>query len=136
MLLDTRRHIRVRNLALAAVAVGFGSAVPPVRGGILQIAVSNVALNTAAASPLVGVTLTYALAGDGLNVPGALQSVDIRFTSKGTVVKTISRLPGEIGAVAGANSVPLVGPDLPAPGTYTVSVTATSTACRGVCTTG
>lgn len=105
-------------------AILFLGVAGPASCGDLRISVTNVSLTRATASPSVGVTLSYTLSGDGLNVPGALQSVDITFAPAAGAAKTITRYPGEAGAVPGANTVPFYGADLPAPGNYTVSVIA------------
>ncbi|HEY3414096.1 MAG TPA: hypothetical protein VGM51_13730 [Armatimonadota bacterium] len=112
-----------RLIALGAAMVCLAGAASPALCGDLRIFVTNVTLTAPAASPSTGVSLSYSIGGDGLNVPGALQSVDIKFTSAGGT-KTVTRYPGEAGALPGANTVLFYGPDLPPPGVYTVSVVA------------
>lgn len=110
--------------ALGAAIVCLAAISYSAQAGDLRISVNNVALSSASASPTTGVTLSYTIGGDGMNVPGALQSVDIKFTPVAGPAKTITRYPGETGALPGPNAVPFYGPDLPLPGVYTVSVAA------------
>jgi hypothetical protein len=71
------------------------------------------------------VSLSWDLSGSGIDLPGGLQYVTLELVQGDSVVKSFTIWPGEPGAVAGNNVVTLAPEDLPAPGTYTVRVTAT-----------